>query len=387
MTTPSPVRYAMVGGGLGAFIGSVHRRAAALDGELTLVAGVLSRDPQVSKESGAAYGLTPARTYLTIEELIASETALGPDERVELISIVTPNFVHYEQARTCLEAGFHVLVEKPMTMTSEEARELASIARDKGLACVVMYNYTGYPMVREARARVASGELGTIRKIFVEYHQGWLSAKVESQGVRQAEWRTDPKRAGLGGALGDIGSHAENLTSFITGLEIESLSADLTSFVEGRALDDDASVLLRFKGGAKGVLTASQICVGEANGFSIRIYGDRGGLRWQQQIPESLELLSLDGPTREIIRGGPGNGTDASEAARIPSGHPEGFIEAFANIYRGAAELVCAARDNREARALGTLTPTAHEGWRGVRFIELCVESAGRDAAWTRWVD
>ncbi len=387
MTVQGPVRYAMLGGGLDAFIGGVHRRAAALDGELTLVAGALSRDAQIARDSGAAYGLAPDRTYLSAEALIAGELGRDGDERAELISIVTPNFLHYEQARACLEAGFHVLVEKPMTMTSGEAAELESIARANGLACVVMYNYTGYPMVREARARCAAGEIGTVRKVFVEYHQGWLSAKVEAEGVPQAEWRTDPKRAGLGGALGDIGSHAENLTSFITGLEIESLSADLTSFVPGRALDDDASVLLRFAGGAKGVLTASQICAGEGNGFSIRVYGDKGGLRWRQEQPEALELLSLDEPTREIVRGGPGAGSDAAEGSRIPVGHPEGFIEAFGNIYRGAAELVRAAREARDASSMGQLTPTAVAGRRGVRFIELCVKSAEQDSEWTPWSD
>lgn len=385
MTTDSPVRYAMLGGGLDAFIGGVHRRAAALDGELSLVAGALSKDPDVAKRSGEAYGLAADRAYLSVEDLLAGESARDAGERAELISIVTPNFLHFEQAKACLDAGFHVLVEKPMTMTSAEANELESLARDKGLACVVMYNYTGYPMVREARARCAAGEIGSVRKVFVEYHQGWLSAKVEAEGVQQAEWRTDPKRAGLGGALGDIGSHAENLTSFITGLEIDALSAELTSFVDGRPLDDDASVLLRFKGGAKGVLTASQICAGEGNGFSIRVYGDRGGLRWRQEQPEVLEMLSLDGATRTFVRGGPGVGDDATAGSRIPVGHPEGFIEAFANIYRGAADLVRAARTEREPSKLGVLTPTAVEGRRGVRFIELCVRSAQHEAAWTPW--
>ncbi|MEO1535457.1 MAG: Gfo/Idh/MocA family oxidoreductase, partial [Planctomycetota bacterium] len=291
MASDAPVRYAMVGGGLDAFIGGVHRRAAALDGELTLVAGALSKDADVAKESGAAYGVASDRAYLSIDELIAGELARDPLKRTELVSIVTPNFLHFEQAKACLEAGFHVLVEKPMTMTSGEARELEALARDRSLACVVMYTYTGYPMVREARARCLAGELGTVRRVFVEYHQGWLSAKVENEGVQQAEWRTDPKRAGIGGALGDIGSHAENLVSFITGLEIDSLSVDLTSFVDGRALDDDAAVLLRFRGGAKGVLTASQICAGEGNGLSIRVYGDKGGLRWRQETPEFLEVL------------------------------------------------------------------------------------------------
>jgi len=373
-----PVRMGMIGGGTDAFIGSVHRMAAALDGRHALVAGVLSRDAEIAKQSGEAYGLDPSRAYTTLDDFIAGETSR--DDRVELVSIVTPNFTHHAIARACLEAGFHVLVEKPMTMTSAEASELRDLAQSEGLACIVMYNYTGYPMVREARARIASGELGTIRKVFVEYHQGWLSTKAEAAGVVQAEWRTDPARAGLGGALGDIGSHAENIVSFMTGLSIESLCADLSSFVEGRQLDDDASVLLRFAGGSKGVLTASQICAGEGNGLSVRVYGDKGGLRWRQQSPEQLELLSLDGPASTIVRGGPADAQPT--ATRIPVGHPEGFIEAFANVYRGAADLVRGVES-----PLATLAPGAEAGRRGVRFIELCVESAGAGSSWVDWTD
>lgn len=382
MTQTPPVRMAMIGGGTDAFIGGVHRKAAALDGQLDIVAGWLSRDPDIAVGSGRAYGLEPQRTYTSLEQLIERESALDPAHRVELVSIVTPNFVHYDQARACLDAGFHVLVEKPMAMTSAQCAELRDLAASKGFACVVMYNYTGYPMVREARERVAAGELGELRKVFVEYHQGWLSAKVEAQGVQQAEWRTDPKRAGLGGAIGDIGSHAENIVSFVTGLEIESLCAELTSFVEGRSLDDDAGVLVRYQGGARGVLTASQICAGEGNGLSLRVYGSKGGLRWRQQQPEQLELLSLDGPTREIVRGGPGNGDHAQALGRIPVGHPEGFIEAFANIYLGAADLVRAAREGRSPTDMGTLAPDADAGRRGVAFIEKCVESNQAGSAW-----
>jgi predicted dehydrogenase len=374
------VRMGMIGGGVDAFIGGVHRKAAALDGRLNLVAGVLSRDPETARASGEAYGLDPARAYTALDAFLEMESKR--EDGVELVSIVTPNFTHYEIAKACLDAGFHVLVEKPMTMTSGEAAELRDLAKAAGRACVVMYNYTGYPMVREARARVAAGELGPIRKVFVEYHQGWLATKAEAAGVVQAEWRTDPKRAGLGGALGDIGSHAENLTAFITGLEIDSLAAELTSFVDGRTLDDDASVLLRFKGGAKGVLTASQVCAGEGNGLSIRVYGEKGGLRWRQESPEQLELLSLDGPTKTIVRGGPGNGGPTMDAQRIPGGHPEGFIEAFANVYRGAADLVLG-----EGSSLAELAPDAEAGRRGVRFIELCVESAKRGSGWVEWAD
>ena len=384
----NPVRMAMVGGGPGAFIGRVHLHAASLDQRVRLVAGWLSRDPEKARQAGLGYGLDPDRAYASLEGLLEGESALPPERRAELISIVTPNHVHYDQARACLTAGFHVLVEKPMTMTSQEGVLLAELAREKGLVCSVMYNYTGYPMVREARERVRRGDLGTIRKVFVEYHQGWLSEKAEEQGVQQAEWRTDPARAGLGGALGDIGSHAENLVSFVTGLGIESLCADLTSFVPGRALDDDASVLLRFSGGAKGVLTASQICAGEGNGLTLRIYGDKGGLRWKQEQPERLDILPLNAPAQTIVRGGSDNSEHAAALSRIPVGHPEGFIEAFANIYKGTADLI---RDGSQAGSRAGphagLTPGAGEGARGVRFIELCVESAKAGSAWTDWSD
>ncbi|MEN0020251.1 MAG: Gfo/Idh/MocA family oxidoreductase [Planctomycetota bacterium] len=370
-----PVRMGMVGGGLDAFIGAVHRRAAAIDGRLQLVAGCLSRDADIAKQSGEAYGLADDRAYTSLDAMLAGEA--NRDDACELISIVTPNHTHYLIAKACLEAGFHVLLEKPMTNTSAEAQELAALAAERARVCAVMYTYSGYPMVREARSRVRSGELGAVRKVFVEYHQGWLSKAEETAGNAQAEWRTDPKQAGLGGALGDIGTHAEHLTRFITGLEIESLCAELTSFVPGRALDDDASVLLRYRGGAKGVLTASQVCAGEGNGLSIRIYGDKGGLRWRQQTPEALELLPLDGPPVTVFRGGPGTGSVAEASQRIPVGHPEGFIEAFANVYNGAADLVLG-RDGE----VSALTPVAEDGRQGVRFVELCVESARSDGRW-----
>lgn len=375
--TNHPVRLGMIGGGLDAFIGSVHRRAATMDGRLHLVAGCLSKDPASAKASGAAYGLDPDRAYVTVEAMLNAETARPQHERVELIAIVTPNFTHHAIARACLERGFHVLVEKPMTVTVDEARDLEALAAARGLVCAVMYNYTGYPMIRQARELIRDNAIGTIRKVFVEYHQGWLSTRAESAGVVQAEWRTDPARAGLGGALGDIGSHAENLVAFVTGLEIESLSAELTSFVAGRRLDDDAAVLIRYRGGAKGVLTASQVCAGEGNAFSLRVYGDKGGLRWRQESPESLEVTSLEGPTRTFVRGGPGSLAPVHAASRIPVGHPEGFIEAFANVYLGAADLVRGI-DSPMARA----TPRATEGRRGVAFIERAVASARAASAW-----
>ncbi|MEX0875849.1 MAG: Gfo/Idh/MocA family oxidoreductase, partial [Phycisphaerales bacterium] len=280
--------YAMVGGGIGAFIGEVHRRAISLDDRAVLVAGALSSTPEKSAQSAEQLGLDPDRSYGTYQELFECESQR--DDRVDFVSIVTPNDTHYPIAKMALEHGFHVVLDKPATHTSEQARELALLARSKGLLCFVTYNYTGYAMMRQAAAMVREGQLGTIRKVFVEYHQGWLASDLESSGQKQASWRTDPKRAGLGGALGDIGTHAENLAAFVSGLEIESVHAELSAFVPGRALDDDASVLIRYEGGAKGVLTASQICIGEGNGLTLRIYGDQGGLRWRQETPDELRF-------------------------------------------------------------------------------------------------
>ncbi|MEM1422681.1 MAG: Gfo/Idh/MocA family oxidoreductase [Planctomycetota bacterium] len=379
-TRHAPVRLAMVGGGLDAFIGAVHRKAASLDGMFDLVAGCLSTDPEVCRASGEAYRIAPDRSYTSLDALIAGERTRPKHERAEVVSIVTPNHTHHAIAKACLTNGFHTLVEKPMTTTSAEAEELRDVADANDRVCAVMYNYSGYPMVRQAREMIASGAIGAVRKVFVEYHQGWLSTKAEDAGVAQAEWRTDPALAGLGGALGDIGTHAEHLARFVTGLEIASLSAELTSFVPGRALDDDAAVLLRFLSGAKGVLTASQVCAGEGNGLTLRVYGDAGALRWRQESPEHLEHLTLDGATRTITRGGPGT-TDFTHAlSRIPVGHPEGFIEAFANIYRGLADRV-----RGEGSDLAHLLPTATSGHTGVRFVEKCVESSKNDGAWTDW--
>lgn len=376
--------YGMVGGGLGAFIGEVHRKAIALDGTAELVAGCLSSTPERARESGRSLGL--ARVYERFEEMAEREAART--DRIDFVSIVTPNDSHYAAARAFLSAGIHVVMDKPMTHTSAQARELAALAAERGLVLAVTYNYAGYPMVREAARLVREGTLGEIRKVFVEYHQGWLAARLEASGQKQADWRTDPSRAGLGGAIGDIGSHAENLIHAVTGLQIESLCCDASTFVEGRRIDDDAAMLLRFAPvrpggpGARGVLTCSQVCVGEANALTIRVYGTRGGLRWRQETPETLDLTSIDGPTRVLARGGPGLGAETMAATRLPGGHPEAFLEAFANIYRSAARAIRAAQGENVTGIPQLPFANAADGERGVRFIERAVESSSRGGAW-----
>ncbi len=379
-----PLRFAMVGGGVDAFIGGVHRLAAALDGRAQLIAGALSSTPQRSLDSARSLGLDPDRSYESYQQLIERETARPESDRVDFVSVVTPNHLHHPVAKACLEAGLHVVCDKPFTMTSVQAIELRDLARNNNLVCAVTYNYTGYPLVREMRSLIASGAIGQLRKVYAEYHQGWLATALEDTGMKQASWRTDPERAGIAGALGDIGTHAENLVSFVTGLEIDSLCADLTSFVPGRSLDDDASALLRFKGGAKGTLTCSQVCVGEENGLTLRVYAETGALIWRQENPNVLEQTSLDGDRRLITRGGD-RSPAATSATRLPPGHPEGFIEAFANIYRGACDAIESKRAGQPDA--DTLTPTAEDGRRGVRFVELCVQSARDGSSWVEWTD
>lgn len=370
--------YAMIGGGIGAFIGEVHRRAISLDDRARLVAGALSSTPEKSKLSADQLGLDPDRSYGSYHELFERESKR--DDRVDFVSIVTPNDTHYPIAKIALEYGFHVVLDKPATHTSEQAQELADLAERQGLVCCVTYNYTGYPMVRQARAMIAAGELGAIRKVYAEYHQGWLANDLEASGQKQAAWRVDPKRAGLGGALGDIGTHAENLVGFVTGLEIKSVHAHLQSFVPGRALDDDASVMVRFANGGHGVLTASQICIGEGNGLTLRIHGDKGSIWWHQETPDELRVAMLDENPVTYTRGGPGLHEDASISARIPQGHPEGYLEAFGNIYRGAIDAIIAKCDGTEPSRLAQLIPNIDDGKRGVRFVERCVESAKKNA-------
>lgn len=375
------VRWGIVGGGAGAFIGPVHRAAAALDGLYDLRAGALSSEPARAKESALAIGVSPDRAYSSWREMLERESALPRSERVELVSIVTPNATHHEIARAFIDAGFHVLIDKPMTATVEQARDLVAAVERTGVIGAVMYNYSGYPLVREMRDIVAEGRIGRVRRVYVEYHQGWLATPIEREGQKQASWRADPKQAGAGGAIGDIGTHAEHLLRFVTGQEIESLHAELTSFVPGRTLDDDASAMLRLSGGAKATLTVSQICVGEENNLSIRVHGESGSLAWRQESPNELDLRTLDGERRIITRASPGLGKRAIDGTRLPTGHPEGFIEAFANIYKDVAHAVLGSRAGARSDLATAAFPTIRDGLRGVEFIERMNASA-RSGAW-----
>lgn len=373
------LRYAMVGGGRDAFIGAVHRQAMALDGHYELVAGALSSTPEKSLASGRDLGLADDRNHGTWQALLADEAKRPAGQRVDLVSIVAPNHVHFEAARAFVEAGFHVVCDKPLVHTREQAEALVHGVARGGTVFGVTYNYTGYPMVREARALVAAGAIGAIRKVVVEYHQGWLAGALETGDNKQSAWRKDPALSGPGGAMGDIGSHAENLVATVTGLEVESLCADLTSFGPGRKLDDDANILLRFAGGAKGVLMASQIAIGHENDLRLRVHGERGSLEWHQEEPNRLLHAPLDGPRRVLTRMSPGLSDAARLASRLPAGHPEGFIEAFANVYVGVAEDI-------RARAAGQGPagdyPRVEDGARGVRFIERAIASSRAGAAW-----
>lgn len=378
------IRYGMIGGGRGAFIGGVHRIAANIDGQIELVCGAFSSDPQRSRDSGADFFLPSERCYGSFEEMIAKEAALPADQRMDFVAIVTPNHVHFPAAKAALEGGFHVLSDKPATLNLEEAKELAKIVEKTGKLYGLTHNYTGYPLVKQARDMVASGQLGKIRKVVVEYPQGWLATRIEASGQKQAEWRTDPKRSGAAGCIGDIGTHAENLAEYITGLKISELAADISTFVEGRALDDDGNVLLRFENGAKGVLHASQISVGEENNLNIRVYGEKGGLEWKQQEPNTLLVKWLDQPT-QIYRTAAGYLTPAAQAAgRIPGGHPEGYLEAFANIYRNFAEHIRSLINGTEPSSNANDYPDIHDGVRGMAFIDAVVRSSANNAAWTK---
>ena len=376
------LRMGMVGGGQGAFIGAVHRMAAALDGEIELVCGAFSSDPERSKASGAELGLPPDRCYATFKDMIQREKRLKPERRMQFVSIVTPNHVHFAPAKMALQNGFHVICDKPVAFSLKEALALEKIVEKSGLIFALTHNYTGYPMVKQAKSMIKTGELGKLRKIVVEYPQGWLSTNLESSGQKQAAWRTDPKRSGIAGAMGDIGSHAENLAEYITGLKIKEICADISIFVPGRQLDDDGNVLLRFEGGAKGILHASQISAGEENNLNIRVYGEKGGLEWRQMEPNTLLVKWLDKPM-QVLRTGVGDlCLEAQAATRIPAGHPEGYLEAFANIYRNFAHCVQAHINGVSPDPVRVDYPTIQDGVRGMQFIEKVIASGKSKSKW-----
>ncbi|MEM7032767.1 MAG: Gfo/Idh/MocA family oxidoreductase [Chloroflexota bacterium] len=380
-TMDRKLKYGMVGGGRDAFIGGVHRRAAVVDGFTDFVAGALSSTPEKAKASGQDLLLADDRNYESWQEMLEKESARPEGDRIDYVSIVTPNHVHFEQAHAFINAGFNVIMDKPMVHTSEQAQQLIEAVEKQGVVFGLTHNYTGYPMVKAGRAMIADGKIGTVQRIVVEYPQGWLLSQIEAEGQKQAEWRTDPARSGIAGAVGDIGSHAENLVSYMTGLEIEALNADLNTFVPGRRLDDDASVLLRFANGARGILWCSQICAGEENGLNIRIYGTEGSLYWQQENPNYLYLTHPDGRTEVLKRGGD-LGAAAERASMLPPGHPEAFFDAFANIYLNFSDTVRAKIVGREPTELELDFPTVYDGARGVKFIEKVVESGKSDKKW-----
>lgn len=375
------MRMGMVGGGRGAFIGAVHRMAAALDGEIELVCGAFSSSPEKSKASGADLFLPPERAYGSFEEMILSEKKLPEGERMDFIAIVTPNHMHFPPAKLALENGFHVVCDKPLAFSLAEAKELRDLVNSTGLLFALTHNYTGYPMVKEAREMVGAGKIGKVRKVVVEYPQGWLSTFLEGTGQKQAGWRTDPTKSGIAGAMGDIGTHAENLAEYITGLQITEMCADLTAFVEGRKLDDDGNVLLHFDNGAKGILHASQIAVGEENDLNIRIYGETGGLQWHQQEPNTL--VHKTNESTRLIRTGVGELSESAQAhTRIPAGHPEGYLEAFANIYRNFARALRKRMSGEEPTATDLDFPTVEDGVRGMAFIENVVAASMSEQKW-----
>ncbi|MBK8388308.1 MAG: Gfo/Idh/MocA family oxidoreductase [Saprospiraceae bacterium] len=372
----------MVGGGIGAFIGGVHRMAALLDGQIELVCGAFSSDAERSKLSGDGLYIAPERVYGSYIEMIEKEKTLPLGERMDFVSIVTPNHVHFGPAKMALEYGFHVVSDKPLCFNLHEAYELKSIVDKSGLVFALTHNYTGYPMVKQARHLVSSGELGAIRKVIVEYPQGWLNIPKETGDNKQAAWRTDPSKSGIAGAMGDIGTHAENLAEYITGLKISKLCAQISTLVDGRLLDDDGNVLLEFDNGAKGILHASQICAGEENDLNIRVYGEKGGLEWHQMEPNTL-VVKWEGAPSQVYRTNKGPLCDAARAhARIPEGHPEGYIEAFANIYRNAAMAIAAHIEGIPHNEMYDF-PSIDDGVRGMEFIYKVIESGESDLKWT----
>lgn len=380
------LKMGMIGGGKDAFIGAIHRIAANIDGLIELSCGALSHRADIAAESAKALFLPDNRAYTTYEEMIEKESQLSEGERMDFVTIVTPNFVHFAPAMLALEKGFHVVIEKPMTFTLEEARLLQKKVEETGLILALTHTYSGYPMVKQARQMIKQGSFGKIRKIYVEYPQGWLSKLSEREGNAQAAWRTDPSKSGKAGSMGDIGTHAAHLAEYISGLKITQLCADLQTFVEGRALDDDGNVLLRFENGATGVLTASQVAAGEENALKIRVYGEEGGLEWAQHEPNTLIVKWLNKPA-EIYRAGGGYlGSYAKHNTRTPGGHPEGYLEAFANIYRNFALTVAARIEGTQPTPEMLDFPTVADGVRGMAFIENVVNSNASTQKWTDFV-
>ena len=380
------IRLGMVGGGAGAFIGAVHRIAARIDDQFDLVAGALSSSPDTAAASGRDLGLDPSRTYANYRDMAIREAKLK--NGIEAVSIVTPNHVHYDAAKEFLRRGIHVICDKPLTSNLADAKKLKKVADESGALFILTHNYTGYPMIRQAREMIANGELGDIRIVQAEYPQDWLTENIEQSGQKQAAWRTDPSQSGAGGSTGDIGTHAYNLASFVTGLELDSLAADLDSFVEGRRLDDNAHLLLRFKAKgsekpAKGMLWCSQVAPGHENGLKLRVYGTKGGIEWTQADPNYLWYTPFGEQKRLITRNGAGSGAAAARVSRIPSGHPEGYLEAFATIYTEAARAINA-RKKGVAVDPAVIYPTVDDGVKGVAFVEACVASSKRNGAWVK---
>lgn len=372
----APLRLGMVGGGKDAFIGEVHRFAARLDGHYELVAGALSSTPQKSRESGEVLGLAPDRIYDDFHQMATEE--VKRDDGIDAVAIVTPNHMHYPAAKAFLEQGINVICDKPLTSTIEDALELEKVANKSDALFILTHNYTGYPMARQAKEMVANGELGNIRLVQAEYVQDWLTVEETN---KQADWRTDPARSGAGGSIGDIGTHAFNLACFVSGLEVESLAADLQSFVPGRRVDDNAHIMMRYAGGARGTLWCSQVAPGNENSLKLRIYGDKGGLEWYQEDPNYLWFTPFGEPKRLITRNGAGAGNAAARVSRIPGGHPEGYLEGFANIYSEAANAI-RAKKYGTARPEATQFPGIKEGVQGMKFIDACVSSSAENSKW-----
>ncbi|MFK7860417.1 MAG: Gfo/Idh/MocA family protein [Granulosicoccus sp.] len=376
---PERIRLGMVGGGRDAFIGGVHRIASRMDDHYQLVAGAFSSTVEKSALSAADLGVSADRAYASYADMAAAEAAR--DDGIEAVSIVTPNHLHYAVAREFLERGIHVICDKPLTSSLGDAKALVAAANKSKAMFVLTHNYTGYPMIRQARAMVSAGDIGDIRVVQVEYPQDWLATKLEDSGQKQADWRTDPERSGMGGCIGDIGTHAFNLANFVTSLELDSLCADIQSFVEGRALDDNAHVMLRYKGGARGMLWSSQVAAGHENALKLRVYGSKGGLEWSQEDPNYLWFTPLGEPKRLLTRGGSGATDAANAVSRIPGGHPEGYLEGFANLYTDAAHAIIAARDGISPSA-DSLVPTVHDGLVGVAFVTAVVTSSKEGGVW-----